>query len=129
MSTVAGGAGTGIDIVDIVFNGDINPEEPDEYVLLRNVSDKAQDLSGWKLISLNPSGLNNPEFSFPAGALMAADQSCRVYTNEVHPEHCGFNWGSLQAIWRNAGDKAELRDGTGALVDAFCYGDRVTECP
>ena len=127
--TVPGVPGTGIDIVDIVFNGDINPEEPDEYVLLRNVSDKAQDLSGWKLISLNPSGLNNPEFSFPAGALMAADQSCRVYTNEVHPEHCGFNWGSLQAIWRNAGDKAELRDGTGALVDAFCYGDRVTECP
>lgn len=125
--TVTGGAV--IDIVDILFNGDINPEEPDEYVLLRNVANGAQDLSGWKLISVNPSGLNNPEFRFPSGSVMAAGQDCRVYTDEVHPEHCGFNWGSLQAIWRNAGDKAELRDGTGALVDQFCYGDRVTECP
>lgn len=127
--TVTGGAGSGIDIVDILFNGAINPEEPDEYVLLRNVADAARDLSGWKLISVNPSGLNNPEYRFPSGSVMAAGQDCRVYTDEVHPEHCGFNWGSLQAIWRNAGDKAELRDGTGALVDQFCYGDRVTECP
>lgn len=127
--TAAGGGGAGIEIQDIFFNGDINPEEPDEYVVLRSTTDGAVDLGGWRLISVNPSGVNNQEFRFPAGASMSAGQSCRVYTNQNHPEHCGFSWGSAQAVWRNAGDKAELRDAGGALVDQFCYGDRLADCP
>lgn len=129
MPTAAGGGGTGVEIAEIFFNGDINPEEPDEYVVLRNVLGSRVDLGGWRLISVNPSGVNNQEFRFPAGAGMEAGQVCRVYTGQLHPEHCGFNWGSNQAIWRNAGDKAELRDGAGALVDQFCYGDREADCP
>jgi hypothetical protein len=60
---------------------------------------------------------------------MTAGQRCRVYTNEDHPEHCGLNWRSGSGIWNNGGDKAELRNASGHLIDHKCYGDREGECP
>jgi hypothetical protein len=99
--------------------------EPDEYVEFRNVSGDEVDLTGWHLVSVQ----GNQVFSFPAGKRIASGQTCRLYTNEDHAEHCGINWRSGQAIWANAGDKAELRNAGGLLVDHLCYGDRVGQCP
>jgi hypothetical protein len=45
----------------------------------------------------------------------------RVYTNEYHPEWCGFNYGSGSAIWNNTGDTAYLRDDVGTLIDQYSY--------
>lgn len=42
--------------------------------------------------------------------VMHPDQECRVYTNENHPEYCGFNYQSASAIWNNSGDCAYLRN-------------------
>ena len=47
--------------------------------------------------------------------------TCRVYTDEAHPEWCNFNYGSGTAIWNNSGDCAYLRDAQGNLVDSYCY--------
>jgi hypothetical protein len=114
-----------LQILDILYDGTSGSAEPDEYVELRNVSPDERDLTGWHLISVR----GNQVFSFPAGKRIAPGQTCRVYTNEDHPESCGLNWRSGQAIWANGGDKAELRDAGGLLVDHRCYGDREGQCP
>ena len=46
---------------------------------------------------------------------------CRVYTNEHHPESCGFSFGSGSAIWNNKGDYGHLYDASGAEVSTYCY--------
>jgi hypothetical protein len=51
---------------------------------------------------------------------MAAGQECRVYTNEVHSEWCGFSFGSPSALWSNSGDCGYLYD-DGSLVSTRCY--------
>jgi len=51
----------------------------------------------------------------------AAGQSCRVYTNESHPETCGFSFGSGKAILNNKGDCVYLFDGSGAQIASRCY--------
>jgi beta-N-acetylhexosaminidase len=53
--------------------------------------------------------------------VMEPGQTCRVYTNEYHPEWCGFSYGSGSAIWNNSGDCADLRDSYGDTVDTYCY--------
>ena len=52
-----------------------------------------------------------------AHPVMLPGQVCRIYTNEYHPECCGFNYGSGSAIWNNTGDCAYLRDGQSTLID------------
>jgi hypothetical protein len=112
-------------IDEIHADGAINPAEPDEHVAFTNVAGETLDLTGWHLVSVQ----GNQVYSFPDGQRIAAGQTCRVYTDELHPEHCGLSWRSGQAIWRNGGDKAELRDAAGRLVDHACYGDRADDCP
>jgi endonuclease/exonuclease/phosphatase family metal-dependent hydrolase len=116
---------TPLQLLDVFYDGVVNANEPDEYVSFRNVSNAEVDLTGWHLVSVQ----GDQRYGFPAGQRIAAGQTCRVYTDELHPEHCGLSWHSGQAIWRNAGDKAELRDGAGRLIDHLCYGDREGECP
>jgi hypothetical protein len=44
-----------------------------------------------------------------------------VYTNEAHPESCGFNMGSGSAVWNNGGDCAYLEDSLGKEIAELCY--------
>ena len=53
--------------------------------------------------------------------IMNPGDTCRVYTNEDHPEYCGFNYGRGSAIWTNTGDCAFLKDGLEVLKDQYCY--------
>ena len=59
-------------------------------------------------------------FTFPSHVTYSG-QVCRVYTNENHPESCGFSYGSSTAIWNNSGDCAYLQDSAGTLIDIYCY--------
>jgi hypothetical protein len=90
--------------------------ESDEYAVITNQGGSAVNLAGWRLNA----GAPEQEFSFPAFDLQAG-QSCRVYTNESHPESCGFSFGVNQAIWNNSGDCGYLYDNTGAQVAQYCY--------
>jgi hypothetical protein len=112
--------------IDAVFyDGDVPRVESDEYVEITNVTSADVDLTGWRLVSVQ----GNQEYGFPDGFSMAGGQTCRVYTDEVHPEHCGLSWAwSSSGIWRNSGDKAELRDAAGGLVDWFCFGSYEGQC-
>ena len=101
-------------IVDIFYDGS-GHQEPDEHVDIRNDDTQPIQLNGWTLRDEA-----NHVYTFP-NFIMEPGQACRIYTNEYHPEWCGFNYGSGSAIWNNGGDCAYLRDGVGTLIDTYCY--------
>jgi micrococcal nuclease len=109
-------AGSMVVIVAIHHDGQIDPGEPDEYAEIRNEGNSAVNLAGWRLNA----GAQGQDFRFP-DFLLAPGQACRVYTDEVHPEYCGFSFGSAQALWSNDGDCGFLYDAGGAAVSRRCY--------
>ena len=90
--------------------------ESDEYATIKNVGGAPVNLSGWRLNADDP----GQDFWFPDFVLQPG-QECRVYTNEVHPEWCGFNFGSGSALWANAGECGHLFDSAGVEVSTYCY--------
>ncbi|HZW02631.1 MAG TPA: lamin tail domain-containing protein [Anaerolineaceae bacterium] len=104
-----------IDIEHIFFDGVAGTAEPDEYVQIRNRDDHAVQMQGWKL-----SDAAGHVFTFPSH-VMQPNQACRIYTNQVHSDWCGFSYGSGSAIWNNSGDTATLRNGQGTVVDSYSY--------
>jgi phosphatidylserine/phosphatidylglycerophosphate/cardiolipin synthase-like enzyme len=109
------GTSGNIVITYIFYDGIQGSQEPDEYVEIRNDDTKAVQLSNWTLRDVA-----NHVYTFPSH-LMQPGQVCRIYTNENHPEWCGFNYGNGAAIWNNSGDCAYLRDSTDTLIDTYCY--------
>jgi hypothetical protein len=105
-----------VQITSIFFDGVVARVESDEYAVITNNGGQAVNLSGWRLNAGDP----GQDFSFP-GFDLGPGQSCRVYTNENHPEHCGFSFGRGQAIWNNGGDCGYLYDADGNEVSRYCY--------
>jgi hypothetical protein len=100
----------------INYDGQVPYVESDEYAEIKNIGSWAVNVSGWRLNAGDP-GQNFyfPSFVFQPGQL------CRVYTNEIHPETCGFSFGSGSALWINSGDCGYLYDADGGLVHVLCY--------
>jgi competence protein ComEC len=105
-----------VQITYIFYDGVVPNVESDEYAEVTNLGSGSVDLAGWRLNAGDP----GQDFWFPS-FLMSPGQSCRVYTNENHPEHCGFNYGRGSAIWSNSGDCGYLYNSIGELVDTYCY--------
>ncbi len=103
-------------ITSIYYDGQVYRVESDEYVVIENVGGVAVDLAGWRLNAGDP----GQDFWFPA-FLMQPGQVCRVYTNEDHPEWCGFSFGSGRALWNNDGECGYLFDAAGAEMSRYCY--------
>jgi hypothetical protein len=76
----------------------------------------SQNIGGWRLHADDA----GQDFFFPSFEL-APGQTCRVYTNEDHPEYCGFSFERGTAIWNNQGDCGYLYDAGGAQVSEYCY--------
>jgi len=114
--SVRGSSGVGkVTIVTVFYNGS-GEKEPNEYVEIRNDSEQPLDLSGWRL-----QDKANHVFTFP-GFTMQPGQVCRVYTDESHPDTCGFSFNfSKSAIWNNGGDCTTLLDDSGNVVQEYCY--------
>jgi len=96
--------------------------EPDEYVVIKNLSEYYQDMSGWVLKNIsNPS----PSFKFPTFPpyTLAPGGIIRVYTDENHPETGGLSfYYGYGDIWSN--DKpntAVLYDAHGKEVSRKSY--------
>jgi hypothetical protein len=98
-----------------IFADGAGSSEPDEHVDLRNDDNVPIQLAGWTLRDIA-----NHVFTFPSYVIQPGEV-CRVYTNEFHPEWCGFNYGSGSAIWNNPGDCAYLRNNQGQDIDTYCY--------
>ncbi len=101
---------TGVEIIDIFYDGLIPYVESDEYVEITNLGDQPQDLAGWVLMDISE---GYPSFTFPS-YILAPGESIRVYTNEYHPEWGGFSFEYGRAIWNNS-----VPD-TAALYDSQC---------
>ena len=103
-----------VTISDIHFEG-TGSNEPDEYVEIKNRDSFPIQLQNWTL-----SNDADHIFTFPSFVIQP-DQICRVYTNENHPEWCGFNYGSESEIWNNSGGTAILTDPNGSEVSIVKY--------
>ncbi|NBE57116.1 lamin tail domain-containing protein [Streptomyces sp. YC537] len=103
---------------NIRAKGEVKYTQADEFVEIVNRGTAPADISGWILYADDP-GQN---FTFPPGTVLQPGQRIRIYTNEVHPEWGGFNYGSGRPIWNDKGDTAHLRDDAGTDVSDYSYG-------
>jgi LysM repeat protein len=107
---------TNVFIQSIMYDGDVPDVESDEYVVITNGSSVSQNIGGWSLNADDGEDFEFPPFDLKPG------QSCRVYTNQYHPESCGFSFESDTPIWNNTdADCGRLYDASGALVSEYCY--------
>ena len=100
----------------VFFDGVVKRVESDEYAQITNQGSSPVNLSGWRLNADDP----GQDFWFPSFELQPG-QSCRVYTNETHPDSCGGTFGSGQAIWNNKEDCGHLFNAEGVEVSTYCY--------
>lgn len=98
------------------YDGTVVRTESDEYVEIRNYGPAAQNVTGWKVLSVRDS----LTYTFPT-FVVAVGQTCRVYTNQVHPESCGLSWGRSSEVWNNLGDRAHLINTNGVVVSSRGY--------
>ena len=105
-----------IQIVFIHFDGDVPSLESDEFAQITNQGLTAVNLQGWRLNAGDP----EQDFYFP-NFLLDPGLSCRIYTDENHPEYCGFSFDIGQEIWNNGGDCGYLYDDEGAQASKYCY--------
>lgn len=107
---------TDVKITGVNYDGVVARVESDEFAVITNTGSGVINLGGWRLNAGDP----GQDFGFPSFDLQPG-QSCRVYTNEYHPESCGFSFGNGRAIWNNGGDCGMLFDNTGVMVSQYCY--------
>jgi len=105
-----------IEISYIFYDGLVPRVESDEYAQITNSGTGVANLQGWRLNAGDP----GQDFIFPSHDIQPG-QSCRVYTNEYHPESCGFSFGSASALWNNSEDCGYLYNSSGVQVDEYCY--------
>lgn len=104
-------------ISSIHFDGQLGPNEPDEYAVITNRGGTAINMGGWRLNADD----RNQDFYFPAFDLQPG-QSCRVYTNQVQADSCGgASFGRGDALWANGGECGHLFDAAGTEVSTYCY--------
>ena len=106
----------GVQITKVHADGEKGRAEPDEYCEIKNSGASEVHLQGWRLNA----GAKGQDFVFPA-VVLAPGHSCRVYTNEQHPESGGLSFDSGTAIWKNDGDCGYLYDASGQQVHSYCY--------
>eukprot|EP00551_Chaetoceros_affinis_P003878 CAMPEP_0203636542 /NCGR_PEP_ID=MMETSP0088-20131115/3076_1 /ASSEMBLY_ACC=CAM_ASM_001087 /TAXON_ID=426623 /ORGANISM="Chaetoceros affinis, Strain CCMP159" /LENGTH=214 /DNA_ID=CAMNT_0050490709 /DNA_START=61 /DNA_END=708 /DNA_ORIENTATION=- len=113
-------SGAGISISDIRYDGLVPRTEADEYVQITNNSNSPMDVSGY-YVYVATSGTQGSTYYFPKGSTIKPNSSIRVYTNEVHMETGGYNYGSGKAIWSNNGGLAVMKDAKGKKIAEYKY--------
>jgi hypothetical protein len=112
----AGSPQQNVQITYIFYDGEVPQSESDEYAEVTNLGVGAVNLDGWRLNAGSP----DQDFNFP-NFVIDPGQTCRVYTNELHPESCGFSFASGVALWQNGGDCGYLYNQAGDLISTYCY--------
>lgn len=104
-------------IVGLNFDGIVPNSESDEWIAVQNFGGAPVNLAGWRIYADDP----GQDFSFPSFDLQPG-QGCRVYTNEYHPETCGFSFGRGSAIWANQERECGyLYRPDGSEASSWCY--------
>jgi hypothetical protein len=114
---------TGVQIVEIFYDGVKGESEPDEYIEIKNYGTAAVDISFW-LINAEAYEL---WYIFPDLTILQPGQSCRVYTREVNSDSCAGDsflepmddW----PVWYNTADCGFLYNYSDIdPVSTKCYG-------
>jgi endonuclease YncB( thermonuclease family) len=111
--------GTGVQIVHIFYDGLQDPNEPDEYIEIKNFENTPVDLTDWWIYAeINSQFFPFTEFSLGPG------QSCRIYTNLIEADSCvSDSFLSIFEVWENSGDCGYLFDAENEERSVFCYGE------
>jgi len=102
-------------VITTIFYHGVIPQQPDEYVEIKNNDTFAIQLGNWTL-----SDAANHVFTFPSFVIQPG-QVCRIYTNENHPEWCGFNYGSGLPIWSDTRGCGYLSNNQSKQIHQYCY--------
>ncbi len=103
-----------VTITTIIYDGNGN-QEPDEHVDVLNGDTEPVQLRGWTIRDEADHVFTFPQYTIQPG------ETCRIYTNEHHPEWCGFSFGVNSPLWNSSGGCAYLYDSEGDLVSEYCY--------
>jgi len=96
-----------------VFIKNLDCEE--ELLVLKNNKEEDVDLSNWKIISV----VGNQEFIFPENTIIKSDEIIKVKSGRYAENDAKTLIWSKAYIWNDDGDKAELYDNKGILIDSF----------
>lgn len=120
-----------IEITHISYKGTVYPPnwddccspelvEPDEYVVIKNLSENPVNMGGWVLKNISKP---SPHFTFPNHFVAEPGQIIRVYTDEYHFETGGFSFYYVHGdIWSNDNpDIAVLYDAQGYEISRKSY--------
>lgn len=93
-------------------------DSSDEYIEIANNGPGEQDLTGWTIESI----VGPQTYDFPITTTIGAGESIRIHSGPDATDDPPDNlkWTGAY-IWNNNGDKAELRDDQGIVIDSLCY--------
>jgi hypothetical protein len=95
-----------------------------EYIVFKNTSSKSVQMKGWEIISAPSS--DNQHYFFPS-TKVAAGASVTLYTGSGANVSGRRYWGATTPRWDNDGDKAILKNASGAKVDVCRYAGGGTQ--
>lgn len=109
-----------VKITRIVLRDPAAPNQPLEFVEIRNNANRPIDMTGWRLYNAS-----RPEMVQPylfTGFTIDPRQTISVFSEigQDDPESGNFFWNRTN-IWRT-GDRAELRDAAGRLISVYIIG-------
>ena len=105
-----------IQITEVLFDGNLDPAEGDEYVKIRNLGSTSQDISGWVLKDVTD---GEPVFEFSDFTLEPGEEII-VYTNLYMRGAFSFDY-SHEAWDNDDPDTAVLYDASGQEVSRMSY--------
>ena len=89
-----------------------------EYIVFKNSSSSTVNMKGWEIISAPSS--DNQHYFFPRTKL-APGHSLTLYTGHGTNRPGKRYWGASSPRWDNSGDKAILKNRSGAVIDTCQY--------
>ncbi len=89
----------------------------EEHLIIKNATDKAVDLSNWRIVDKS-----NTVLVIPNGAVLPPQQTLTIYSgrNGVHDPPQSY-YLKKTPIWNNKGDTAYLYTATNVLLDTYSY--------
>lgn len=90
----------------------------DEYIEIANNGPGGQDLTNWTIESV----VGPQTYNFPITTTIGVSETIRIHSgpNATDNPPDDLKWSGAY-IWNNNGDKAELRDDQGFVIDSVCY--------
>lgn len=111
-----GDASVVVEHIEVDPVGDNVPHGAGEHVVLRNVSDRPVEVSGWYLRDQTSN-----KIVVGQGYVVPAGGALRIHTGPGENDQHSYYNGRKTSVWDNDGDSASLHRADGTLVDLYAY--------